>query len=178
MRGRVRRTGTGRGTGMGLLYTSRSDRSPLPRKLLRQMLGHHEAPLIATACGGEGWGELPKIVCFLGEIGSVHRTGVLFRLQIVCLGLHGPEDARPFYGMEWQIGESLDSPTPESDCSGGVIHCARCRRCRGYGMVVNQNRGLVPTARRCCRCAAGSIGSSALSLLQLEPLRLQRLDVA
>ena len=46
---------------------------------------------------------------FPREIGSVHRIGVLFRLQIVFLGLHGPEDARPFYGIEWQIGESLDS---------------------------------------------------------------------
>ena len=28
--------------------------NPLPRKLLRQMLGHNETPLIATTCGGEG----------------------------------------------------------------------------------------------------------------------------
>ena len=36
-------------------------KSPLPRKVLREMLGHHEQPLIATACGGEGQGGLPKI---------------------------------------------------------------------------------------------------------------------
>ena len=53
------------------------------------------------------------------EIGSVHRTGVLFRLQIVFLGLHGPEDARPFYGMEWQIGESLDSRAAAAALSRG-----------------------------------------------------------
>ena len=35
-------------------------KSPLPRKLLREMLGHHEQPLIATGCGGEGEGGLVK----------------------------------------------------------------------------------------------------------------------
>ena len=39
---------------MGGLVKMAGLKSPLPRKLLRQMLGHHEQPLIATACGGEG----------------------------------------------------------------------------------------------------------------------------
>ena len=51
----------------------------------------------------------PENRVFPREIGSAHRIGVLFRQQIIFLGLRGPEDDRPFYGSEWQIGESLDS---------------------------------------------------------------------
>ena len=52
----VRGEGSGvRGEGVrGGLVKVAGLKSPLPRKVLRETLGHREQPLIATACGGEG----------------------------------------------------------------------------------------------------------------------------